>query len=31
DILILQTGNDMEINQILSNIEKYNNWREVFV
>lgn len=31
DILILKTGNNMEINQILNNIEKYNNWREVFV
>lgn len=31
DILILQEGNNMEINQILSNIEKYNNWSEIFV
>lgn len=31
DILILQSGNNMQINQILNNIEKINNWREVFV
>lgn len=31
DILVLKSGNSTEINQILNNVEKYNNWRDVFV
>jgi len=31
DIFVLKTGSNEQQNKIVNNIEKYNNWRELFV